>query len=288
MEVSDCYSFKKYTYTDGLFNESIDATYILHLEGNGRLDDIEKQLKIYHPTNTVYIMFNKGFKRCKKDLKAQTSMYDIVDANREAFTHARTNNYSNILVLEDDFIFSPNINDTKHLTYLNNFLQKYKDQAFIYHLGAIPFLVVPIDTYTYYTASAGMHCAIFTKSAREKLLRADMNKIDDWDMFLLTNITRYAYYMPLCNQLFTQTENKANWGQSYIVATITNNAIQYLGLDRSPEPGTTILYIIAKIISTLMFLFVLWFIYYVIVYFKLHVGILKFIRRAAYRLIHLK
>jgi hypothetical protein len=133
-----------------------------------------------------------------------------------------------------------------------------------------------------------MHCSVFTKSAREKLLRADMNKIDDWDMFLLKNITRYAYYTPLCNQLFTQTENKANWGQSYIVATASNSAIQYLELDKSPEPGTTILYIIAKIMSTLLFLFLLGIIYYVIIYFKLHTGLVKVVKKVLYRLGHLK
>ena len=31
-------------YTDGIFNDSVDATYILHLEGNGRLKSIIKQI----------------------------------------------------------------------------------------------------------------------------------------------------------------------------------------------------------------------------------------------------
>ena len=64
MELKDspqCYSFKKIKYNKGLLDEAVDATYIIHLEGNGRYDDIMNQLKIYHPTKEVYIVFNKGF-----------------------------------------------------------------------------------------------------------------------------------------------------------------------------------------------------------------------------------
>ncbi len=60
-----CYRFEEYNYTDGFFN-SIDTTYIIHLENNGRYDAIQDQLNKFHPTNRVYILYNKGFKKCKK------------------------------------------------------------------------------------------------------------------------------------------------------------------------------------------------------------------------------
>ena len=60
---NECYNYKKIIYNNGLFNKTIDATYIIHLEGNGRLDDIMKQLNEYQPTNIVYILFNKGYKK---------------------------------------------------------------------------------------------------------------------------------------------------------------------------------------------------------------------------------
>ena len=53
----NCYKFKEYQYSDGLIN-NIDATYIIHLENNGRLSDIEKQLSKYHPSDRVFIVFN--------------------------------------------------------------------------------------------------------------------------------------------------------------------------------------------------------------------------------------
>jgi hypothetical protein len=40
----DCYRFKKIYFDDGILNNAVDATYIIHLEGNGRYNDIQKQL----------------------------------------------------------------------------------------------------------------------------------------------------------------------------------------------------------------------------------------------------
>ena len=54
-----CYYIKTLYFNDPLFNET-DATYIIHLENNGRYKNIEKELKKYHPTNIVHSLFNKG------------------------------------------------------------------------------------------------------------------------------------------------------------------------------------------------------------------------------------
>ena len=54
-----CYRLEHYIFNDDLLNNSIDATYIIHLENNGRLDHIMNQLTEYHPTNNVYILFNR-------------------------------------------------------------------------------------------------------------------------------------------------------------------------------------------------------------------------------------
>jgi len=101
-----CYTFKKIIYTEGFLDDSVDATYIIHLKDNGRLEHVYEQLKIYHPTKIVYIVFNEGFKICKKQNYITDTAEDLVDANIQNFRHANNNNYKNILVLEDDFIFS--------------------------------------------------------------------------------------------------------------------------------------------------------------------------------------
>ena len=52
-----CYKLKKYIYKNPIFQNTVDATYIINLENNGRLDHIMNQLSEYHPTKIVYICF---------------------------------------------------------------------------------------------------------------------------------------------------------------------------------------------------------------------------------------
>jgi hypothetical protein len=125
-----CYRYEKILYKDGLFNKTIDATYIINLEGNGRLEYIMKQLEEYHPTNIVYIVFNKGFKKCKKADFIINPPYDLVDANLNIFKHAKNNNYDNILILEDDFIFDDKILDPFHRNNVNKFINTHNDFIF--------------------------------------------------------------------------------------------------------------------------------------------------------------
>jgi hypothetical protein len=63
---NDCYNFVEYKFNNYLF-KNIDASYIIHLENNNRLENIKYQLSLYQPTNIVYILFNKGYKNCDKD-----------------------------------------------------------------------------------------------------------------------------------------------------------------------------------------------------------------------------
>jgi len=104
-----CYTFKKITYTEGFLDKSVDATYIIHLKDNGREEHIYKQLKEYQPTKVVYIAYNLGFKNCSKKLIEQISYQDLSDAFMQCFKHANENDYDNVLILEDDFIFSHEI-----------------------------------------------------------------------------------------------------------------------------------------------------------------------------------
>jgi hypothetical protein len=95
----------------GQMNDCIDATYILHLEDNGRMENILKQLEFFSPSNDIYIVVNKGFRKCKKVLPKQQPPHDLVDTYLHVFQHADENNIKgNILILEDDFIWSTEIN----------------------------------------------------------------------------------------------------------------------------------------------------------------------------------
>ena len=151
-----CYRFELLEFDDCLF-ENVDATYILHLEGNGRLEKIHEQLKTYHPTKKVYIVYNKGYKKCHKELVIQRTTDDLVHATMTAFEHAQQ--YKHVLVLEDDFIFNKDV--AKHTSHVDEFLKK-KD--FVYQLGAMPYFALPIDMYHYRVYSLTSHANIYSVS----------------------------------------------------------------------------------------------------------------------------
>jgi hypothetical protein len=253
-----CYRFELLEFDDCLF-ENVDATYILHLEGNGRLDHIYEQLNTYHPSKKVYIVYNKGFKQCKKNLPEQKTNYDLIHANMMAFQHASSDKH--ILVLEDDFIFSPDVGE--HAKHVDEFLER--DTLFVYQLGSNPRITVPIDMHHYRNFGLMAHANIYSPLARKQLLQASKeNKIIGIDGYIAKSLPLYMYHRPLCYQLFPNTENRTNWynGLHPIVALILSfidvTFITYTKLDRTPEPGFTIMYWIAKIMPLLLLLFVWW------------------------------
>lgn len=251
----DCYTFKKYNYNNYIFKNTIDATYIINLENNKRLDHIMNQLSKYHPTEIVYICFNKGYKNCKKQDFINNAPYDLVDAFINIFKHAKLMNYNNILVLEDDFMFTNEITNKYHINNINNFLINNND-SFQYYLGCVPYLLIPYNYYNYRNISLGTHSVIYSKKYREDLLQINQKNISDWDYF--NNIyfinNRYCYYKPLCYQLFPITENSKQWG----VNTFLKNICKYcclilfyffkkFNMDKKPEPGFSYFYAFGKI-----------------------------------------
>ena len=78
--MNSCYKFKKIIFNDSIFENTIDATYIIHLENNKRLNHIINQLSIYQPTKIVYIVFNKGYKKCNKPKFIFNLFYSIISS----------------------------------------------------------------------------------------------------------------------------------------------------------------------------------------------------------------
>lgn len=260
------YKFKKILFNDGILNKSVDATYIIHLEGNGRYEHIQKQLLEYHPTNIVYILFNKGYKKSIKKPFIDKPPLDLVDAFLEVFKHANKKKYNNILILEDDFIFSEKIKSSIHVNNINQIINKLDNQDFIYLLGCIPPLLIPYDMYNYRVyKSLGAHSMIYSKKNRIKTLNIDQQYIDDWEIYNYNN-KRLTYYIPICYQLFPYTDNSNYWGgrgHNNIINKNLHKFLQYIliifNLDKKVEPGTSFFYFIAKflfwmIIFTIIFL----------------------------------
>ena len=91
------YQFELIENDSGLFNNDvINATYVIHLEGNGRYENILKQIKQFKTTNKIFILHNKGFKSGLKDDFIDKPPLDLIDAYLTCFKHASNNNYKNV------------------------------------------------------------------------------------------------------------------------------------------------------------------------------------------------
>jgi hypothetical protein len=106
---TECYRFEEFVMDRPPLFSDVDATYVIHLENNGRLANVKRGLREFYPSKNTCILFNKGYNNCTKELPGEETRYDLIDANLAVFRDAQNKNYKNILILEDDFIFHPDI-----------------------------------------------------------------------------------------------------------------------------------------------------------------------------------
>lgn len=201
------YVFKELTFDKGSFDDSLDATYIIHLEGNKqRYDNIIFQLNKFVPTRKVYILFNKGLKY--KSSYINTTAKDLVDCYITIFKH---NTKNNILILEDDFVWLSNIDNKNYITYINDFCNN--DNDFAFYLGTFPIIFFPISYHIYKGIfNTFTHSVIYSKTLQQKILNYNYQDITDWDIFMNSFITnKYFFYKPLCGQTFSKTLNSKTW-----------------------------------------------------------------------------
>ena len=252
------YHIKSHVNTDTIF-PTVDATYIIHLRGNGRYKNVKKQLKQYPLTKNVHIVVNKGYKKFKKP-NIDSPAKDLIHAYMFCFEHAKQ--YNNILILEDDFIIDPSL--YKHKDNINTFVKSHID--FAYRLGCIPFVMIPYDTHNYIGLTLGAHAIMYSTSVRTQLLE-NQNEIYkcDYDLYL-NYYFNYIYCTPVIYQLYPETENQKKWGEfslpTKIVGYILKYLLKLLLLDKQVNPGYNFFYFISK------YLFILLFILLFIIYFK--------------------
>ena len=254
-----CYEYEEYIFNNPLLD--IDATYIIHLIGNGRYDSIIKQLHKFPISKKVFIVLNKGYKNCNKSISITKSTLDIIDVNLEIFKHAKE--MKNILILEDDFIFDNKILEIKHQKNINYFIKNKIESDFIYYIGIIPIMLLPHDFYNYrLIIGIGAHSVIYSKKFREKTIKNIKNnekiKIKDWDLYLNSSWSRYVYYIPLCYQLFPHTENSNHWGDHnfilYYLAIFSKFIFEIIQLDKSITAYSYIYFLSKIIILFLLFI----------------------------------
>jgi hypothetical protein len=256
-----CYQFQKRVYTDGIFNNAIDATYIIHLSNNGRESHIENQLSMYHPTDRIFLVINQGYKSCSKSLPEQKPAHDLTDSFLQIFQHANEENYNHILILEDDFEFHPKIKNPEIQREISDFLNSKHTDKFLYYLGCLPYLQsTGFSNHNRLYLSGGTHACIYSRPLRNFILESYKSKdIVDWDVFHNCNLfhyPRFVYKEPLCYQLFSFTENSNHWYNPFGLADGLKQIHQYFQLDKKVEPGHQIFYNLSKFIYVfLLFLF---------------------------------
>jgi hypothetical protein len=263
-----CYHFEEIHFKKGELDEVLDATYIIHLKDNGRFESVMKNLTLYQPSKLVYIVFNEGFKNCKKSDFIKLPCDDLIDANLQILKHANKMNYNNILVLEDDYFFDDKIKQQPHKNNLIYFLNSHQHLPYLYSLGCMPMLMVPYN-FTHYwpVLSGGTHAVIYNMKIRDIIINTKQQTILDWDEFCIWNNYKYTYYTPLCYQLFPETENSKSWGKNNsnlinYCKQLGPKIIRLLNLDKQVEPGYTIVYIFSKLIFWVIIVLILYFIWY--------------------------
>ena len=251
-----CYNFEYINFSNGLF-KNIDMSYVIHLEGNGRLKSIKNQLNKFKVTRKCCIVHNKGFKKCNKSNYINNNpILDLSHAYLTILKNAKENNYNNILIFEDDFFFDKEIEN--HANEINNFIISNKFHT--YYLGALPGLMQSIDLkfkHYKYIFGGGAHSIIYSKNAINILLEnSNIVSIKQWDVVLFEFLTeQYIYYRPLCYQLFTHTENSKYWIEgNKLLIKLTFMFIKLFKLDTRTD-GYFFMYKLAKIGN---YLFIYW------------------------------
>ena len=257
---------------EGLFDNHIDMAYIITMENSKRIPKFMKQLKDNKPYYKVKILYNKGYKNTDKILPIRKTNYDLVDANKQIFTDAKKNNYKNILILEDDIIFSDNYSQ-KDIDNIGHFINSNKYHT--YNIG-------PSGVYLLYPTSFNMlHYRVFLTAVSQSIIYNEnyydiilneKNNILHIDSYTnKIDIIKYNYHKHICHQLFPETENQKEWYigikdyakftfLSICVFKIVIFAIKYLNLDTTTTNAQG-LYYFSKITSFLFLLLMLYLLY---------------------------
>jgi hypothetical protein len=264
----ECYNFFKIKNKEGIYDKSMDATYIITMENNKlRKENIKKQLKKCIFTKTLYIVYNKGFRKCEKNLIKKKSTYDLIHCNLEIFKHSLREKYNNVLILEDDFIIQDRILEPKNIININSFCTINKEKIFGLSLGSIPLMLFPYKSYFYKNyLSIGTQSMVYSKKYRIYLLK-NTNKIyksEDWDDFINFKLDSYIYYKPLITQTFPETENQKNWPSYYGFTKLGLYINKKIELDKKSQPAYDNIYIITKVINFILFILFIFIIFMII------------------------
>lgn len=223
---SESYSFKTIDFNCGLYDSFVDMTYVLLMENSEREKHVYEELEKFKPTEKVKVQYNKGYKKCKKTLCEKKANWDLFDAHYNVILDAYRNNYTNILILEDDFVINKNIifnEDT--INEISEFINN--NEVDLYLLG----IISPKFNFNnkhqqcpdlFNIPCGGTHGYIMNYNGMRKFLNyyenLDCNVLGELsdnghiDWFYSNSFNTYTYHKPLIVQPLEMTANrKDNW-----------------------------------------------------------------------------
>jgi hypothetical protein len=216
-----CYVVTKRSFHSGIFDSSVDATFIVTLVGSPRLQEVQEQLDFIVPTREVYTVYNSVAPGCAKELlghPVKETYQDLMHAYLYVLQHAAQLKYKGrILILEDDFVWHPRLANKPIQEDLTTFLTSENPR--LYALGAVwgwafpsPFRAGNLK-HIWINERAGSHALIISNETRSDLLAMKWAEERKWDIdeVLSSFGGMYMYWQPLCVQCFSNTANKKTY-----------------------------------------------------------------------------
>lgn len=209
----EAYRFEEHNFQDGFFEDCVEATFIIHLVDNNRLEHILKQLKEFQPSKKVFILYNKGYNNSKKQDYITRPPLDLVDAFITCFKYAMNNGLNTILILEDDFIFVKKYLTNNNIIDISTYINNNKDKKLIYKLGCFDYkFKFSNEKHLTYKCGGAAHSVIYSKSVMEDTLKINQQEIIDWGDHTWNHLfEKKMFYKPLCIQSIKKTENRKYW-----------------------------------------------------------------------------
>lgn len=261
----ECNSYDYIEFDKGILDKCIDAVYVILLEGSDRQTNVYKQINDFKLCKKNYIQINKSYKKCYiEELYKQNSSYHLLYNNIEIFKHSKKNNFNNILILEDDFIFTENIKNINIIKDIEGFIETTNFNL-LYLCNLFIFLPNLYNIKFPYVLLNGLaHSIIYSKRSRDIIV--EKYKLDKDIKYLLFENhdiwynsfldKKYFYYRPLCFQILNNTENKKGWSNSFI-----DFILHIFKLDTEPISGMNNYYIIIYIIYVVIFIVIFYVLY---------------------------
>ena len=196
-----CYENEIIHNRDPIFRE-IKHTFLLTMVGSPRRSQYMEQLKKYPLTETVVIVYNSGYKACKKD-GIYSPGQDLWHANKNV---SKMISDEPVIILEDDVEFLPVIREVA--SDVEDFVIGYRGPL-CYRMGCIPFFSIPEADHLRIFLGADTHGCIFNSEAVGKITSIYVSFLHDLEMSLYMDV--YSHKNPMAIQKKENTENARTW-----------------------------------------------------------------------------